>query len=285
MNHLTKIFCLSASAVSLVAQTTIVDFDTEPNGSGSFFINDNPLGGWTVGSGVSTFDTGFSSTTVIGVGNSPAGTAPLMIGGASGSYASDTSLPSVPEIRTLQNSSAGANNTFVNRVDTGGVLFSTRAAFVVESENWLSSTAGGVSLDSYQIDIVRLDVSSANANLRALVRDGGNYHVSTTAVTSEDTLSLDFSAETWVNLGSSGDSLLTTEFGSYSGASSITFSQVDAVGFIYEYSIMGDSGDGNQDLRIGNFEVTATAIPEPSTYALFASILGLGVIYFRRRKA
>ncbi|MGC9450174.1 MAG: hypothetical protein ACP5I4_01895, partial [Oceanipulchritudo sp.] len=260
---------LAGLALAAPAQAAvIVDYTLADNGSESTFFNGTPTGGWTVGATESTFDTGFSATSVLGVGTTPAGTVPLFIGGATGTYASTTVLPTTVQLRTLRNATTGVNNAILNRFDADGNALFVRSALVVESSNWLTSTSGVTGLDSYNLGVIQSGSNGTNvtATVRAVVRDSGNYYVSNTAFTGvSGSLDItDFGAETWYNLGT-GAALLSTNFADYGTAGSVAFSAITGVGMVYEYST---SDTVQREYRLGGLQVTA--VPEPSTYALLA---------------
>jgi hypothetical protein len=274
---------LAGLAFAAAAQAAvIVDYTLATNGSESTFYNGTPTGGWTVGATESTFNTGFSATPVLGIGNTPAGNVPLFIGGATGTYASTNGLPSVFQLRTLNNALTGANNAILNRFDADGNALFVRSALVVESSNWLASTSGVTGLSSYSLGIVQGTATAGNnvtATVRAVVRDSGNYYVSNSAFTGVlGSLDItDFGAETWFNLGT-GAALLSTNFADYGTAGSVAFSSITGVGMVYEYST---SDTAQREYRLGGLQVTA--VPEPSTYALLAGFMALGLILMRRK--
>lgn len=88
-----------------------------------------------------------------------------------------------------------------------------------------------------------------------------------------------FTTETWYDLGTSGDTLLSTSFSSYTSAASVAFSDIDGVGFIYEYAT---NDTAQKEYRLGGWNVVA--VPEPST-GLLLLVSAIGLLTTRRRGA
>ncbi len=68
-------------------------------------------------------------------------------------------------------------------------------------------------------------------------------------------------------------------------SSIVAIENQSSVAFRFEFADKADtSGDGG-NIRVDNLQLTAVAIPEPSSFALLAGALGLAIVMLRRRRA
>jgi hypothetical protein len=133
-------------------------------------------------------------------------------------------------------------------------------------------------LSSFSIGAQRSTGAGNAAAAHAVIRIGSSYYVSGTGT----------------SVGSSYvvQSLALSNWSTYDPATSISTigiaaslnptDQVDAVGFLLFRTVTDASPTG--DVRYGVGQFTATAVPEPSTYALLAGMATLGLVLIRRRR-
>ncbi len=149
-------------------------------------------------------------------------------------------------------SDAGSVDNSPFRIDkltnnTGGILFYGSTELIAE-ENAntfrLTSTTGNFDLNSFNLD-----------NLESTLGFGDG--VSSLKLTS-----------------STGEEITYTSSFDYTGTKNLSWSNVEWVDFTSQ----------SAKAQVNNFNLTATAVPEPSTYAaIFGAIVLFGTIGFRRR--
>ncbi|HSH09045.1 MAG TPA: PEP-CTERM sorting domain-containing protein, partial [Oceanipulchritudo sp.] len=151
-----------------------------------------------------------------------------------------------------------------------------KAAFLWNMADYLVGAGSSVELGTGSSISFNFPAYSAAGGLslanekRMIVNQGGTYYISQqwTAGASNST-GWDPSATDWA--------VLNTSDYSYGAFNNLLLDDVRGVGFYAQGAAVGGSG-----FKIGSFEVTA--VPEPSTYALIAGFLALGLILVRRRR-
>ena len=161
--------------------------------------------------------------------------------------------------------------------DLPGGNATARATFINASWSYNPSVSGELNEFSYTVDFVGAQTGGA---VRLGLTQGGNTYMSDT------------------DLGS-----VTTSYGTFSASSIVAsnFTLIDATSGTPDFSVSGGeilfgfivgrgtTGDGAKsfDYRFDNagITLTTTAIPEPSTYAMIAGILAIGIACYRRRKS
>ncbi|MFW5874489.1 MAG: PEP-CTERM sorting domain-containing protein, partial [Verrucomicrobiota bacterium] len=131
------------------------------------------------------------------------------------------------------------------------------------------------------MDMTELEDFTFAIDLRAAALPGGNPPSATTAI--EYTTN---GGSSWTSSGLSNLSGFSSTVTRYD----LDFSSIAAIENIADAGIRltfedVDGTDGLANLRMDNVQISAAAIPEPSTFALLAGALGLGLVMLRRRRA
>jgi hypothetical protein len=174
----------------------------------------------------------------------------------------------------------------INESNPSAVVITSTGSFAIGSDG-ITTANFGVDLVNFFTAPVSIGAESASGTPSIQPKTGGNiyndYNSDTYLATGGASLDL--------NLYSSGTSAQTFTAGSAgfnTGTEVIDLSAyladlpttLDATGYIYA----GDSSGPGDGTAIGRWEVTVVApVPEPTTLA-FASLGGLSLLIFRRRK-
>ncbi|GAB5561869.1 MAG: hypothetical protein SynsKO_35160 [Synoicihabitans sp.] len=177
------------------------------------------------------------------------------------------------------------NNTNYDRirvVDTVDATF-TETLVVWESANWVNALGTGESLASLKMDGFRTGSAANNSISFVIQTTAGNWYSTTHsswANTSEIEVT-DVSAASWFIFDETTLGDTSSSVGSSIAASSIDFTAVSSIGLYHT----GSDANASTGLQIGYFEAKSlSAVPEPGSFALLASLFSLGFVATRRRR-
>ena len=126
--------------------------------------------------------------------------------------------------------------------------------------------------------------NAGSSIIRFAIQVGDDWYVSANTFTatgqtqaSPGTLTVNFATELWLGISVSSTTLTATPSGT---AAALATGTVNGFGF---YGDAGTAQGATQDLRMDDFAVSVTAIPEPSSYAALVGLGALGLVAFRRR--
>lgn len=199
-----------------------------------------------------------------------------------------------------------AGDTTVSWTDVGNVTATTAAASIGNSPtaggryNWGQSTtdrsigfmtsSGYASPNSILLDV--RNSTGSTINTLSLSFDYERYRINTAAASISFFYSTDGTNWTAATAGDSG--ALSTGASSYGFSTlisthtqSVTLSSLNlsSGSDIYFRWNFNTTGSNSQGLGLDNFSITASAIPEPSTYAAILGALSFGYILVRRRRS
>lgn len=257
---------------------------------------------WTVTNndlqtGTSTFNSTPGSQFAVGANS---GSSPAMFGGLHSTYSGtgaglDATSDLFGKVSVLSFTGTGQNNAFLTRVAgsnmVGGSTMLNRGAFLVAQSDFLNLQSGLIGLSGASFSFGMPSTTNTDYVARMVILgNDSKYYVSSTnmsgsglTVGNANSFSIaDLSAESWFDIGTSGESLISTSFATYGSAGAISATSFTAAGFIYEQTV--SQANGNRQLYLGGMTLTGdlAAVPEPSTFALLGA--GLGALCLLRRR-
>jgi hypothetical protein len=272
-----------AGAAALHGQANIVSWGP----STGYVTANQALNNWA-GTG-KTFSTSDSSSPTSNY-STPSGLSATFYGG--GSIVSTTGTGSFNTRNIGDNVANGGGNDVIRFIPTwSGTNAANQqmfyAATVFKKSDFLNYSSQQVQLassNSFNITWYGTTNFSGSSNVRLIVQDGSSWYLSSSLaainVASLTSTTGNFSSLTW----SAYDP--TTSLSTIGSSATPTLDNVNAIGYLMTVGSTSGNNGNTAAFLVNQFNITATAIPEPSTYAALAGALALvGVMVQRRRRA
>jgi len=270
MKDITKLTLIITALVPLNVglAATAVDFTYDNAGNNQIrTVDSNPQPGtvatWTFNDTATPLFNGTAGTP--GVNNSNT----VIYGGLDTSWATEASY----DPSNVNKLDAGL---LITKVNNGTAAFTS--AYIWKKEDFLNGLdSGTLSLgDNSSFSLTTTKLLNTTKEVRFIVNQAGTYYVSNTTANNVATNVLaDINGDTWAELtittnAAGGNYLIGSTY------STVTFDDVRAVGIYADVT-----RSGQIEWNVTDFQFAA--IPEASSYALVAGLLGLGSVMLRRR--
>jgi hypothetical protein len=152
-----------------------------------------------------------------------------------------------------------------------------KGTYIWKQADYLAGSSQGVEFDessSLSISVSGYTLPN-NSEMRFVAQQGGTYYVSQFDFSGSGTYSLSNpNTNTWA--------VLDTSDYTYGAMNAVTFTNVEAVGFYFSGERTVSPGIIRID--VDDFQVNATVIPEPATFGMIGTGIGLALMIRRRRR-